>query len=97
MTVNEIMDKINADLTYYEIATASRAIGEEGKYVSFEDVPAGYSITNKLTGVIEHTSTILPGVIFQAQHFDNTLKSFLQTDEKPAAETSEPTDDVILN
>ena len=48
-------------------------IGEDGNY-SGQD---GYVVVNRETGVIEHTTIMLPGAIFQCQHFNDTLVSLL--------------------
>lgn len=94
----DLMAALNADLSYYVIEPSTFAVGEEGKYVEGEDgETVGYAIRNAITGVVEHTSLILPGVIWQAQHFDNTLKSLLQKDVVPESIKDAPVDDVILN
>ena len=37
----------------------------------------GYVVINRDTGVIEHSTVMLPGAIFQCQHFNDTLISLL--------------------
>ena len=91
----ELFERINAGLTYYSILETNYAMGEDGKYVSEESNMVGYAVVNKLTNVVEHTSTILPGVLFQAQHFDNTLAS-LTADEMDIEVELESQDDVVL-
>ena len=88
--ISELFEAINKGLKYYEIVMVDNALQEDGKTTG-----DGYACVNKVTTIVEHTSTILPGVLFQAQHFDNTLVSL--TDEEPAAEGSSPMDDVVLN
>ncbi len=53
-------------------------IGEDGKY---EDMD-GYVVINRETGVIEHTTIMLPGAIFQCQHFNDTLESLMSPPEE---------------
>ncbi len=48
-------------------------IGEDGKY----GAKSGYVVVNKETGVIEHSTVMLPGAIFQCQHFNDTLMNLL--------------------
>ena len=93
MTMDELFESVNKGLKYYEIIPTNSAMGEEGKMIEQEGI-VGYACVNKVTQVIEHTSTILPGVLFQAQHFDNTLVSLTAEDE--VAEETGPMDDVVL-
>lgn len=88
------LNKFNSELKYYTVVTADRVIGEEGKYIEGEGV--GYAVVNNTTGVVEHTSTILPGVLFQAQHFDSTLKGLLEDPATPDLDDM-PVLDVIPN
>lgn len=67
------LENINSELEYYRIGATGDAVGEDGKKGS-----AGYSVTNKETDVVEHTTTILPGAIFQARHLDDMLASLVQ-------------------
>jgi hypothetical protein len=46
-------------------------LGEDGQYHAFP----GYAVRNKETQVVEHTTMMLPGAIFQCQHFNDTLVS----------------------
>lgn len=80
-TANELLDLANKDLSYYEVVLVDKALGEDGKFI--EGDPAGYGLLNKVTGILEHTSIMLPGVLWQATHFENTLKSMLSSDEEP--------------
>ena len=88
----EQITEFNKTLTYYTISPTPRALGEDGKYIEGEE-NVGYAVVNNETGIVEHTSTILPGVIFQAQHFDSTLKSLLEPEEEPDF-SDMPTSDV---
>jgi hypothetical protein len=49
-------------------------IAEDGKYT---DAVEGYLVINRETNVVEHSTIMLPGAIFQAQHFNDTLVSLL--------------------
>lgn len=69
----EALDNINSELTYYSITQTKDAVGEDGKKGS-----DGYAVTNKENDVVEHTTTILPGAIFQARHLDDMLVSLIQ-------------------
>ena len=68
--------KVMFDTEKYSVeSSAGRTIvGEDGKYTN--DVE-GYVVINKETSIIEHSSTMLPGAIFQCQHFNDTLISLL--------------------
>jgi len=61
---------------YYvrEKLSTEAIVGEDGKYTTNQ---LGYVVVNKDTGVIEHSTTMLPGAIFQCQHFNDTLISLL--------------------
>ena len=73
---SEMLTKANEGLQYYKIIFVDKALGEDSRYV--EGPCVGYGLINLATGVIEHTSTVLPGVMWQAQHFEQTLKSLLE-------------------
>jgi len=66
-------------------------VGEDGKYTLQHE---GYVVVNKETGVIEHSTTMLPGAIFQCQHFSDTLTGLLNPEMVPP--TMIP-DDVVPN
>lgn len=88
MNKNELIVKANKSLEYYELRLVDKALGEDGKYVEGNDV--GYGLINKATGIVEHTSVMLPGVLWQATHFESTLKSLLEDEAAmPSAETGE--------
>jgi len=91
MNQAKLFEDINKSLEFYEIIPTNTCMGEEGKMIEATET-VGYAVVNKITQVVEHTSTILAGVFFQAQHFDNTLKSLLVDEEGPAADSG---DDVI--
>lgn len=84
----------NNKLTYYTVIVADKVVGEEGTYIEGEGV--GYAVVNNTTGVTEHTSTILPGVLFQAQHFDSTLKGLLEEPDTPTLDDM-PVADIMPN
>lgn len=80
----ELFEAINKDLTFFEIVPSLRALGEDGKYIESEDgEPVGYALVNTATDIVEHTSTYIAGIFFQAQHFENTLKSLTATKDDP--------------
>jgi hypothetical protein len=91
-----MLDKYNAGLKYYEVLPVDRAINEDGRYV--EGTFVGYGISNKATGVIEHTNICLPAALYQATHFDDMLASLLDVNPKLSI-VSEPVpgDDVLPN
>lgn len=92
---NTNLETFNSELEYYVVQPVGRCVGDDGKY--FEGDPAGYGVVNKATGVVEHTSTILPGVLFQATHFDSTLKSLLAPKTVADPFDNMPTDDIVPN
>lgn len=70
--------KINDGMKYYDIEPTTGAanepiIHEDGDY----HCRPGYRVVNRQTGVVEHTSVLLPSVIFQAQHLDTMLGELL--------------------
>jgi len=77
-TVNELLGGLNKNLSYYEVVIVDKALGEDGKFIEGENV--GYGLLNTVTGITEHTSIMLPGVMWQATHFESTLKSMLSAD-----------------
>ena len=56
-----------------EASEGRPVIGEDGKYGDSK----GYVVVNLETSVIEHSTIMLPGAIFQCQHFNDTLVSLL--------------------
>lgn len=56
-----------------EEADGREIVGEDGKYA----VLNGYVVVNRETKVVEHSTVMLPGAIFQCQHFNDTLVSLL--------------------
>lgn len=52
----------------YTVVVIDDAIGEDGKYGR-----AGYAVVNKETGIKEHTTTVLPQALFQADAFMGAL------------------------
>ncbi|MHC4647485.1 MAG: hypothetical protein ACYTBJ_18515 [Planctomycetota bacterium] len=99
MSLKTALNKVNEDLQYYQVThvTAENnvpVICEDGEYRK----RAGYSVYNTLSGVHEHTTTLLPGAIFQAQHLDATLDGLInpKMQEYPALEDV-AMDDVVAN
>ena len=68
------------DTEKYEVIECDDVLGEDGKYGGLP----GYAVRNKETGITEHTTMMLPGAIYQCQHFNDTLVSLLT---KPEQET----------
>ena len=52
----------------YQVVLMDKVLGEDGRYG-----PPGYAILNKETGVVEHTTMVLPQAIFQADAFMGAL------------------------
>ena len=69
------MSKVLFDTEKYVVEESGdrQIIAEDGKYGE----RAGYVVVNKETGVVEHSTVMLPGAIFQCQHFNDTLVSLL--------------------
>lgn len=84
---DRLLAKVNAKLDYYKIIMVDRALEETGTYVEGKDV--GYGLINKATQVVEHTSVMLPGILWQATHFESTLKSLLDEEETPDTTAAE--------
>lgn len=84
-TQSNLLGNANKNLVYYEIVLVDKALGEDGKWLEGDSV--GYGLRNKQTNIIEHTSVMLPGVLWQATHFESTLKSLLaDEDEVPGGD-----------
>ena len=84
----------NTDKYEVRLADGELVIGEDGNYTERQ----GYVVINKETGIVEHTTIMLPGAIFQCQHFNDTLVSLLS----PPVDTTDlsemdVTDDVVPN
>ena len=78
-----------------ELAGDRPVIGEDGKYGT---AAAGYVVINKETGVIEHSTVMLPGAIFQCQHFNDTLISLLADPEEAIdIEALDVPEDIVPN
>lgn len=70
-TLEQGVATINAEFNYYKIVDVPDALNENNEKVQ------GYAIVNVDNGTVEFTSTYLPGIIFQAQQFDNMLTGLL--------------------
>lgn len=57
----------------YKVVVHADCLGEDGEYGK-----EGYAVINKDNGVVEHTTMMLPGAIFQCQHFSDTLTGLLK-------------------
>ena len=97
--VQEKITRLNGELKHYTVSLSNRALGEDGRYAE-ADTPVGYAVVNNETGVVEHTTTILPAVIFQAQHLDDMLASLVAVEPEGMDETTLDAlsvDDVVPN
>ena len=75
------MSKVMFTTEKYEVRIADEenmVIGEDGKY----GTGGGYVVVNLETDIIEHSTVMLPGAIFQCQHFNDTLVSLLSPPEE---------------
>ena len=63
----------------YFVQKATDALGEDGNYGR-----EGYAVVNKVTGVVEHTTTVLPQALFQADAFMGALTSMDDPDGEDA-------------
>jgi hypothetical protein len=93
-----MLTKANNELKYYEIRMIKVVDGvpimcEDGEYRKRN----GYSVYNKETDTHEHTTTLLPGAIFQAQHLDATLDGLLNPVPIPDGLADMPVEDVQFN
>ena len=73
--------KVMFNTEKYEVRIATDeevVIGEDGKYSKI----GGYIVVNKETKIVEHSTVMLPGAIFQCQHFNDTLISLLTPPEE---------------
>ncbi len=52
----------------YKVIQTEDALGEDGKYGR-----PGYAVVHKNTGVIEHTTTVMPQALFQADAFEGAM------------------------
>jgi hypothetical protein len=57
-------------------------VGEDGQYKN----GGGYVVINRETNIVEHSTIMLPGAIFQCQHFNDTLVSLLSPVEEGAVD-----------
>ena len=90
------MSVVLYDTKNYEVVVADShesVMAEDGKYAN---VP-GYVVTNKDTGIVEHTSMMLPQAIYQAQGLSDSLDALLKADEPGLSDNivHMVTDDVV--
>lgn len=71
----------------YKVVLSDKVLGEDGQYG-----PPGYAIINIETGVVEHTTMVLPQAIFQADAFMGALG---QLNSAPEEEVDGASADVI--
>lgn len=90
MEMKSLLKKVNDQLEHYEVqlTTDLPIICEDGQYRKRH----GYAVYNKVSDVYEHTTTLLPGAIFQAQHLDATLVGLLT----PEAATAYSLEDIAM-
>ncbi len=74
----------------YTVQIIEDALGEDGHYGRL-----GYAVINKETGVAEHTTTVLPQALFQADAFMGALGQLDETADEDAA-IIEGEGDVVL-
>lgn len=93
-TLAELLELVNKEFMFYSIVPSFIAVSSAG-VESVAENPVGYDVLNVITGIVEHSTPILPGAIYQAHHFDSTLKGFLEI--TPVLVKLETDSDVILN
>jgi hypothetical protein len=80
--VSELLNKCNEGLQYYEIVLTNECIGEDGSMmINRDETPLGYALINRTTGITEHTSQVLPAILWQVQHLEQTLTSLLEPEK----------------
>lgn len=66
---------------YYIVTRTDAAVNETGSAADAQ----GYAVINRKYNIVEHTTTVLPAAMFQADNFNRTLKSLLEeTSEEDA-------------
>lgn len=86
---------INSEMRFYEVIPVDKCIQEDGTYTSAE--LAGYGVRNKETGVIEHTTTMLPGAIYQSTYLDKALVSLIEGENPVGEDGGAVAEDVVFN
>ena len=61
----------------YRVVIIDDALGEDGKYGAM-----GYAVVNIETNIREHTTTVLPQALFQADAFMGALSNLHSDEEK---------------
>ncbi len=74
----------------YTVVGTNDALGEDGNYGR-----RGYAVVNKDTGIVEHTTIVLPQALFQADAFMGALGQLDETADEDAA-LIEDGGDVVL-
>lgn len=75
----------------YEVVLTGDALGEDGKYGR-----DGYAVVNLTTGVVEHTTTVLPQALFQADAFQGALGQLSEAQDDAGDITADDAD-IIIN
>ena len=65
------------DTEKYEVVVHDNVLDEAGNYGAH-----GYAVVNKENKTIEHTTMMLPGAIYQCQHFNDTLIALLAQEKE---------------
>lgn len=76
----------------YDVVRCDDALGEDGNYGR-----PGYAVVNKETGVFEHTTTVLPQALFQADAFSGALGQLSEAASDEAAIIEAAPTDVLPN
>lgn len=88
--MKKVISNLYENEHYYVIIT-DNAIGEDGQFGA-----DGYAVINKITSITEHTSTLLPQALFQADHLSGSLKNHMEKDiDVDAIEAVD--NDVLIN
>jgi len=96
--LNNKIAELNDNLSFYVIEPSDFAIGEDGEYIrGANGESVGYCVRNVETDIVEHTSMLLPAIIFQAEHLDSMLTSLINKEEPSAQLAEMPVDDVVPN
>lgn len=89
----DLLTKINGELKHYHIIAGDFSVlCEDGAYHKRK----GYLVTNRHNDHVEHSTLILPGAIFQAQHLDATLESLINPEPMAVVDPA-LSEDVVVN
>jgi hypothetical protein len=76
----------------YRVRTTTNALGEDGAYGQ-----EGYAVINIETGIVEHTTIVLPQALFQADAFMGALGQLDAAEEPTELPTDLPIDPDLIN